>query len=65
MAQISGSLTRLYWNRPAVTDGTFAMNPDGTINTALWNDHSGRSLHELAVQTKVLAMAYLWCIHKL
>jgi Tannase and feruloyl esterase len=41
-----------------VNDGTFAMSPDGTINTVLWNDYSRRSLHEMAVQTKVLARAY-------
>lgn len=41
-----------------VSNGTFAMNPDGTINTVLWNDYSKRSLHEMSVQTKVLARAY-------
>jgi pimeloyl-ACP methyl ester carboxylesterase len=38
--------------------GSFAMNPDGTINTTLWKDFSERSLHELAVKTKALATAY-------
>jgi Tannase and feruloyl esterase len=40
------------------TDASFAMNPDGTINTALWRDFSERSLHELAVKTKALTKAY-------
>ena len=30
------------------------MNPDGTINTVLWQDFSERSMHELAVKTKAL-----------
>nr|WP_315593817.1 tannase/feruloyl esterase family alpha/beta hydrolase [uncultured Cupriavidus sp.] len=38
--------------------GSFAMNPDGTINQALWKDFSERSIHELAVKTKALALAY-------
>ena len=38
--------------------GSFAMNPDGTINQALWNDFSHRSLHEQADKTKALATAY-------
>ncbi|MBY4868160.1 tannase/feruloyl esterase family alpha/beta hydrolase [Burkholderia sp. Bp9017] len=42
----------------AVQDGSFAMNPDGTIDTTLWNDFAQRSLHELALKTKALAAAY-------
>jgi feruloyl esterase len=38
--------------------GSFAMNPDGTINTILWEDYSFRALHEMAVVTKALATAY-------
>jgi feruloyl esterase len=38
--------------------GSFAMNPDGTINTVLWNDFSRRGIHELAVKTKALTKAY-------
>jgi feruloyl esterase len=38
--------------------GSFAMNPDGSINTALWTDFSVRSLHELAVKAKNLSAAY-------
>lgn len=34
------------------------MNPDGTINKALWADFASRSLHEQAVKTKALATAY-------
>ncbi|MBU2409349.1 MAG: tannase/feruloyl esterase family alpha/beta hydrolase [Gammaproteobacteria bacterium] len=38
--------------------GSFAMNPDGTINTVLWNDFSVRGIHEMAVKTKALTAAY-------
>jgi feruloyl esterase len=38
--------------------GSFAMNPDGTINTVLWNDFAQRGIHEMAVKTKALTKAY-------
>jgi hypothetical protein len=38
--------------------GSFAMNPDGTINTVLWKDFSERSIHEMAIKTKALTKAY-------
>lgn len=38
--------------------GSFAMNPDGSINTALWNDFAERGIHEMAVETKALTLAY-------
>lgn len=38
--------------------GSFAMNPDGTINTVLWSDFSERAIHEMAVKTKALTQAY-------
>ncbi|MDQ0038459.1 feruloyl esterase [Variovorax boronicumulans] len=43
---------------PSVTQASFLMNPNGGINTALWSDFSERSLHELAVKTKALVLAY-------
>lgn len=42
----------------SVGNGSFAMRQDGGINTALWTDFAERSLHELAVKTKALALAY-------
>ncbi|MGH8796098.1 MAG: tannase/feruloyl esterase family alpha/beta hydrolase, partial [Caldimonas sp.] len=42
----------------SIGNGSFAMNADGTINSALWQDFSERSLHELALKTKALASAY-------
>lgn len=39
-------------------DGSFAMNPDGSINTTGWQDFSERSLHEVAVKTKLLTRLF-------
>lgn len=39
-------------------DPSFAMNPDGSINTLGWQDFSERSLHELAEKTKALTALY-------
>jgi hypothetical protein len=41
-----------------VTDGSFAMNPDGSIDTVLWTDFSRRAAHEMALKVKALAAAY-------
>ena len=38
--------------------GSFAMNPDGIINTVLWKDFAQRGIHEMAVKTKPLTQAY-------
>lgn len=42
----------------AMGDGSFALKPDGTINTTLWKDLAERSTHELALKTKALTKAY-------
>ncbi|TCK84135.1 tannase/feruloyl esterase family alpha/beta hydrolase [Paraburkholderia sp. BL9I2N2] len=41
-----------------LNNGSFAMNPDGTINAVLWQDFAERSMHEMAVKTKALVKAY-------
>lgn len=41
-----------------INGGSFAMNPDGSINKALWADYASRALHEMAVKTKALATAF-------
>jgi feruloyl esterase len=43
---------------PITGTGSFAMNPDGTINTVLWNDFAQRGIHQMAVKTKELTKAY-------
>lgn len=45
-------------------DPSFAMNPDGTINTIGWKDFSERSLHELAVKTKLVTKVFYGKPHK-
>ncbi len=39
-------------------DGSFALNPDGTLNWPLLIDFAYRGIHETAVKTKALAKAY-------
>ena len=39
-------------------DASFAMKPDGTINTALWTDFAERALYEQAVKTKALVLGF-------
>ena len=41
-----------------VMNGSFAMNPDGTINKTLWNDFASRGIHQQVVMAKALAKAY-------
>jgi hypothetical protein len=43
---------------PSGRNGSFTMNPDGSINTVLWHDFSERSLHEQAVKTKALTKIF-------
>ena len=38
--------------------GSFAMNPDGSINTVLWDDFARRGIHEMAVKSKQISKAY-------
>jgi feruloyl esterase len=39
-------------------EGSFAMNPDGSINEAGWTDFASRGVHEMALKAKGLAAAY-------
>ncbi|SER29517.1 tannase/feruloyl esterase family alpha/beta hydrolase [Sphingobium sp. YR768] len=41
-----------------VMSGSFAMLPDGSINSRLWNDFSSRAIHQQAVKSKALAALY-------
>ena len=38
--------------------GDFLMNPDGTPNARLWQDFAVRAIHEQAVKTKAVTLAY-------
>ena len=42
----------------AAGTGSFAMNPDGTINKTLWTDLATRATHEMTLKTKALVAAY-------
>lgn len=39
-------------------NGSFAIHPDGSINTALWRDFSERAIHQMAVVAKALASGF-------
>lgn len=39
-------------------NASFAMNPDGSINTSLWRDFAERSMLEQALKTKAVVKAY-------
>src|SRR5205809_4663659 len=43
---------------PASAGGSFALNPDGTLNTQLIGDFAERSLHELATKAKAVIAAF-------
>jgi hypothetical protein len=50
--------------QPGALSASFAMKPDGAVNTVLWKDFSERSLHEMARQSKALAKLYYGKAHK-
>jgi feruloyl esterase len=39
-------------------DASFAMNPDGSLNTTLWKDFAERGIHQMALKTRALTKAY-------
>lgn len=41
-----------------VMSGSFAVLPDGSINSRLWTDFASRAIHEQAVKSKMLAAYY-------
>lgn len=43
---------------PAGGNGSFGVNPDGTINEALWRDFAERSLTETVLKTKALTRTF-------
>ncbi|WP_330834727.1 tannase/feruloyl esterase family alpha/beta hydrolase [Piscinibacter sp.] len=58
IAATEGSISMQTDTGHTVENGSFAMNPDGTINTALWTDFGSRAVHEMVAKTKALAAAY-------
>ncbi|MES2257135.1 MAG: tannase/feruloyl esterase family alpha/beta hydrolase [Pseudomonadota bacterium] len=57
-AMLEGAVSASTDTGHTIGNGSFAMNPDGTVNTVLWQDFSERGIHEMAVKTKALAKAY-------
>src|SRR5215208_5785739 len=57
-AGIEGAVSASTDTGHGVENGSFAMNPDGTINTVLWKDYAERAVHEMAIKTKALTRAY-------
>jgi hypothetical protein len=55
---VSASTDTGHVGNPPTIDGSFTLNPDGTINMVLWKDFSERSMHEMALKTKALTKAY-------
>jgi hypothetical protein len=43
---------------PSMANGSFAMQPNGTINHALWRDFSSRAIYQQSVMTKALVTFY-------
>ncbi len=58
VAGIEGAVSATTDTGHTVGNGSFAMNPDGSVNTTLWTDFSVRGIHEMAVKTKALTLAY-------
>lgn len=60
VAQVEGAISTSTdtGHQDPTGSGSFGMNPDRSINTALWNDFSQRAIHETAVKAKALAVAY-------
>lgn len=48
----------------AQRSASFALNPDGSINTTLWRDFSERSLVEQAEKTKAMVRAFYGIPHR-
>jgi feruloyl esterase len=58
VAATEGAVTSTTDTGHTVPSGSFAMTPDGGVNSALWTDFAVRSVHEQAVKTKALTAAY-------
>lgn len=63
-AGVEGAVSATTDTGHAVGNGSFALNPDGTINEVLWRDFAERGIHEMALKSKALARAYYGEPHK-
>jgi len=58
IATVEGAVSANTDTGHTIGNGSFAMNPDGSINTVLWNDFAQRGIHEMAVKSKEITKAY-------
>jgi hypothetical protein len=58
LAGAEGAVSSFTDTGHAPIDGSWGMNPDGTLARQLWLDYAHRGIHEQAVKTKALATAY-------
>jgi len=58
VAGVEGAVSAVTDTGHTIGNGSFAMNPDGSINTVLWNDFARRGIHEEAVKSRSLAFRY-------
>jgi feruloyl esterase len=58
VATVEGAVSAVTDTGHTVGNGSFAMNPDGSINTVLWSDFARRGIHEESVKAKSLAFRY-------
>jgi len=58
IATVEGAVSANTDTGHTIGNGSFAMNPDGSIDTVLWNDFAQRGIHEMAVKSKEITKAY-------
>jgi len=58
VATVEGAVSSFTDTGHQGANGSFAMNPDGTINTVLWSDFAQRGIHEQVLKSKALAQTY-------
>jgi Tannase and feruloyl esterase len=58
VATVEGAVSSFTDTGHIGSNGSFAMKPDGTINTVLWNDFAQRGIHEQVIKTKALAQRF-------
>lgn len=57
-ATVEGAVSATTDTGHSITNGSFAVNADGSINTVLWKDFAERGIHEMAVVSKKLTRQY-------
>lgn len=54
----NGSVSATTDTGHTIENGSFAMNPDGSINEKLWKDFAEQGIHEMAVISKLLTKKF-------